>query len=134
MIKEFVGVEPQELSVELGSIVFVLSLPEDGWVFIKNLRGERGYAPLAYLTPLLPPNLVIHNEPEDIEYSGSGSPLSLTSSTRGENLSNVLVNNLICVVKGVVQKTLPFYIHKIFSEDFIQPYDLVCFFLELDNL
>ena len=131
MTKEFVGVESQELSVELGSIVFVLSLPEDGWVFVENLQGKRGYVPWAYLTALLPPNLIIHGKLEDIECSINGSPISLTSSTRGENLSKMLVNDLIFVVKGVVQKTLPFYIHKIFSEDFVQPYDLVCFIFEI---
>ena len=109
-------------------MVFVLSLPEDGWVFVENLMGERGYVPMAYLEPLLPPDLIIHNEPEDIEYAGSNSPLSLTFSTRGENMSMTWIFSLIFVVKGVVQKTLPFYIHKIYSEDFIQPYDLVPFF------
>ena len=51
--ESFAKESPEEVSLEKDSIVFCYSEEINGWVFVKTMRGEKGYAPASYLNPLV---------------------------------------------------------------------------------
>ena len=50
----FNKVEEQEISLEKDAIVFVRTVPVDGWVYVETQEGSGGYAPMDCLSPILP--------------------------------------------------------------------------------
>lgn len=50
----FVKVGEQEVSLEKDAIVFVRTVPVDGWVYVETQEGSGGYAPMNCLSPILP--------------------------------------------------------------------------------
>lgn len=50
----FDKVEEQEISLERDAIVFVRTVPVDGWVYVETQEGSGGYAPMDCLSPILP--------------------------------------------------------------------------------
>ena len=47
----FNKVEEQEISLEKDAIVFVRTVPVDGWVYVETQEGNGGYAPMDCLSP-----------------------------------------------------------------------------------
>lgn len=73
-----------EVSVEIDEIVFVLSPPEEGWVFVENIGGEEGYIPISCIQPILPSQLVIREEQDDVESPVQSAKSAPSQSAQGD--------------------------------------------------
>lgn len=85
--ESFAKERPEEVSVEKGSMVFCFSEEIDGWVYVRTMKGESGYAPASYLNPLVLKFLerdTIHSRSSDI----------ISSNTMGHDIHGVVVASL----------------------------------------
>ena len=80
-----------ELSLQKDEIVFVKSLPVNGWVFSENMNKECGYVPFYCLDPILLPEHEMNTgkvtEPQSTDPSPDTVTIRRRSVTLGESLS-----------------------------------------------
>lgn len=76
--------EEQEIDLAKDVVVFVKTIPVNGWVYVETLDGSRGYAPFDHLTPVLP--LVGKDR---VSYRPSDSVLPRSSTQELENVVRV---------------------------------------------
>lgn len=91
MKKAFIKENSPELSLRKDEIVFVESLPVNGWVFSENMNGERGYVPFCYLEPILLPEHEISTEKVAGSMSPDANPDSVTIRRRSVTVSDSLL-------------------------------------------
>lgn len=85
--ESFVKEEKEEVSLEKGSMVFCFSEEVDGWVYVRTMSGESGYAPASYLNPLVLKFLerdTIHSRSSDI----------ISSNTMGRDIHGSVVASM----------------------------------------
>ena len=80
----FVKVGEQEVSLEKDAIVFVRTVPVDGWVYVETQEGSEGYAPMNCLSPILP---LVEQNTDDSRPSDAVVPCSNTQE----------IENVVCV-------------------------------------
>lgn len=76
--------EEQEIDLAKDAVVFVKTIPVNGWVYVEALDGSHGYAPFDHLTPVLP--LVGKDR---VSYRPSDSVLPRSSTQELENVVRV---------------------------------------------
>ncbi|KAJ7772933.1 hypothetical protein DFH07DRAFT_952902 [Mycena maculata] len=72
---EFIPTLPDELSINTGEVVRVLSEYDDGWALCANLRGEQGMVPLECLERTGAPNSQLQAEQQNARNSRRTSSL-----------------------------------------------------------
>ena len=97
MRKVFTKEGSGELSLQKDEIVFVKSLPVNGWVFSENLNEECGYVPFCCLDPILLPEQEVNEEQVKESQSIDPSPDTVKIRRRSTSLDNSLSKEYLLI-------------------------------------